>query len=215
MKRWFTIIAVLVVGALLAVFAIAPAVVEGSQNKTLAHSPYAISAAAAALHETLFVADLHADSLLWQRNLIERSDRGHVDFPRLATGNVALQVFSATTKSPSGLNYERNDAAANDDITRLAMVQRWPRDTWTSLYARASYQLERLVELTEAQPDTVMLVRSRDDLARLATRRANGEAVIGAVYLIEGAHPLEGNLDNLDRLFAEGPAHRGARAFFR
>jgi microsomal dipeptidase-like Zn-dependent dipeptidase len=28
--------------------------------------------------------------------------------------------------------------------------------------------------------------------------------VIGAVYLIEGAHPLEGELANLDRLFGRG-----------
>ena len=58
----------------------------------------------------LLIADLHSDSLLWKHDLVDRSDIGHVDLPRLRDGNVALQVFSATTKSPSGLNYEENAA---------------------------------------------------------------------------------------------------------
>ena len=38
--------------------------------------PYAASERARALHETLTVADLHADSLLWGRDLLERGDAG-------------------------------------------------------------------------------------------------------------------------------------------
>ena len=41
--------------------------------------------------------------------LLERETDGHVDIPRLADGNVALQVFSVPTKSPHGLNIGSND----------------------------------------------------------------------------------------------------------
>ena len=62
-------------------------------------------AAVADLHERLTIVDLHADSLLWGRDLLRRADRGHVDVPRLVEGNVALQVFAMATKVPRHLNY--------------------------------------------------------------------------------------------------------------
>ena len=46
---------------------------------------------------------------------------GHVDIPRLADGNVALQVFSLPTKSPRGLNIQSNDDKS-DEIASLAVV---------------------------------------------------------------------------------------------
>ena len=59
---------------------------------------------ALALHATLRIADLHADSLLFGRDLVRRSARGHVDVPRMQAGNVALQVFSMPTKTPKHMN---------------------------------------------------------------------------------------------------------------
>ena len=78
----------------------------------------------------LTIVDLHADSLLWGRDLGERSDRGHVDVPRLIEGNVAIEAFTVVTKTPRGLNVLRNDDRS-DMITPLAVVQRWPPRTWT------------------------------------------------------------------------------------
>ena len=92
---------------------ILPARIEGSMNVNLPHEPYQPADSAIALHESLFVADLHTDSLLWKRDFAKRSSRGHMDLPRLHDGNVALQVFSATTKSPKGQNYEENEADSN------------------------------------------------------------------------------------------------------
>ncbi|MCB1301663.1 MAG: hypothetical protein KDB28_10530, partial [Tetrasphaera sp.] len=48
-----------------------------SPRATLAASPEA-----RALHARLRVVDLHADTLLWERELLRRGDRGHVDLPR-------------------------------------------------------------------------------------------------------------------------------------
>lgn len=180
-----------------------PPRVEASLNTIVPHAPYIVDDAAQTLHDSLFVADLHTDSLLWQRNLLKRSDIGHADLPRLQAGNVALQVFSAVTKSPSGLNNVKN-SADSDDITSLAMVQRWPIRTWSSLYERAAYQLAKLHEVSDASDGQLRVILSQTDLREVIDARAAGGDVVGAVYLIEGAHPLEGKLQNLDRLHREG-----------
>jgi microsomal dipeptidase-like Zn-dependent dipeptidase len=188
-----------------------PARVESGQNAIVAHEPYTVSERAQALHDDLFIADLHSDSLLWKRDLRKRSDVGQMDLPRLDEGNVALQVFSATTKSPAGQNYERNEAGS-DRITLLAVTSFWPVRTWGSLYERAVYQLDKLHAL--AGSGELTLVTDREVLQELVARRAHGERVVGAVYLIEGAHPLEGDLDNLDRLFERGLRIAGLTHFF-
>ena len=94
-----------------------------------------VGARAAKLHESLLVADLHGDSLLWPRDLLQRNDHGHIDLPRLLEGNVGLQVFSAVTKTPSNLNYETN-TGYTDDIRLLAMASGWPIPAWRHLPER-------------------------------------------------------------------------------
>jgi microsomal dipeptidase-like Zn-dependent dipeptidase len=188
-----------------------PARVESGQNAIVAHEPYTVSERAQALHDDLFIADLHSDSPLWKRDQRKRSGVGQMDLPRLDEGNVALQVFSATTKSPAGQNYERNEAGS-DRITLLAVTSFWPVRTWGSLYERAVYQLDKLHAL--AGSGELTLVTDREELQEQVARRAHGERVVGAVYLIEGAHPLEGDLDNLDRLFDRGLRIAGLTHFF-
>jgi microsomal dipeptidase-like Zn-dependent dipeptidase len=188
-----------------------PARIEAGQNIVLPHDPYVVSDSAIALHNSLFIADLHSDSLLWKRNLLARSSIGQMDLPRLREGNVALQVFSATTKSPAGLNYDRNDGGS-DDITKLAVVSLWPPASWSSLYERAVYQLVKLHGFAAHSELTV--VTSKKDMSDLIARRERGEPAIAALYLIEGAHPLEGDLENLDRLFSQGLRIVGLTHFF-
>lgn len=205
------VILIVVIAAFVYAHWFLPAHVESGQNVVIAHDPYTVTRDSQALHDSLFVADLHSDSLLWKRDLRERSPIGQMDLPRLAEGNVALQVFSATTKSPAGQNYERNDSGS-DRITVLAVTSFWPIRTWGSLYERAQYQLDKLHGLVGSGGLT--LVTSSDGLQDLVARRARGERVIGAVYLIEGAHPLEGDLENLDRLFDRGLRIIGLTHFF-
>ena len=61
-----------------------------------------VSARAVELHDSSAVVDLHADSLLFGRDLTRRSRVGHVDLPRLREGGVVLQVFGAPRRSPVG-----------------------------------------------------------------------------------------------------------------
>lgn len=203
MKKILLLAAVLLLVGIVLFFLLMPTRIESSLNTVVPHSPYAIRPPAAELHDSLFVADLHTDSLLWRRDLLQRSATGHADLPRLQAGNVALQVFSAVTKSPPGLNDVENAADA-DDITALAIVQRWPVATWSSLYERAAYQLEKLQDFSAASEGKLRLILTRADLQDLLLQREAGSDAVGAIYLIEGAHPLEGQLQNLDRLFAAG-----------
>ncbi|NQX88773.1 MAG: dipeptidase [Halioglobus sp.] len=190
-----------------------PIALEHSMNQVQTHTRYPVTETGQALHDSLFIADLHTDSTLWRRDLAHEATRGHVDLPRLRQGNVSLQVFSATTKSPRGQNYKRN-TSASDNITLLAIAQGWPLATWNSLYARANYQLDRLHQLTQNPEANLLLVRNRADLNNLIAARRRGEPVTAAMYLIEGAHSLEGKLDNLDKLHARGLHFVGLTHFF-
>ncbi|MEM9208054.1 MAG: dipeptidase [Pseudomonadota bacterium] len=212
MQRVLVVTAGLLIAALAFVHWVLPGQVERGMNVYLPHESREISQRARELHASLFVADLHTDSMLWKRNFLKRSDVGHVDLPRLQEGNVALQVFSATTKSPAGQNYNENSADADDRITLLAVLSFWPVRTWTSIYERAVYQLEKLYDFAARSELTV--IRSRQDLRKLIERRERGEPDIGAIYLIEGAHPLEGDLKKLDTLFEKGLRIAGLTHFF-
>lgn len=186
---------------------IAPGVVDRSLNK-VAPAGAAISDEAAAFHRTLRLADLHTDSLLWDRDFLKRQKDGHADYPRLVEGGYRLVVLSAVTKTPKNLNYDRNDASS-DNITPLVMAQRWPIPTWTSLEARALH-IARLADRAESGSNgSLRVVRDANGLDA-----ALGEAQLGVILATEGAHPLEGDLAALDRLYDAGYRVLGLHHFF-
>ncbi|UWP87891.1 dipeptidase [Aliiroseovarius crassostreae] len=192
----------------------APRMADQAMNPVNDHAPYPISDAARALHQSLTIGDWHADSLLWKRSLLERHDYGHVDLPRLQEGNVAVQVFTAVTKSPSGLNYDENAADARDDITLLAVGQLWPLRTWSSILERAIYQAERLHGFAAQAPSDLRVVRTLGDLEAVLAARAEGADMVAGILGVEGAHPLEGKMENLDRLERAGYRLIGLQHFF-
>lgn len=213
MKRILLAAAALLILGIVGAFAIGPGMLERSFNQVVPHEPYAIPERAAALHDALVIADLHADTLLWQRDPLDRADRGHVDVPRLVDGNVAVQVFAAVTKVPQGLNYEEN-TAESDQITGAAILQRWPVAAWTSLFERARYQAARLDAAAAEAPDALRVIRSRADLDAVLAARAAGSEVVGGLLATEGLHPLEGDLDNVARLQDIGYRMMGLHHFF-
>lgn len=188
------------VGAAVA-FLVVPREAEKRMNRVVPR-PIPVSAPARALHERLFVADLHADTLLW-RDPLARATRGHVDLPRLLEGGVALQAFTVVTQTPRGLNIERNDDRT-DDITLLSVLGRWPPATWRSLRARALYQSRRLHAAAERSQGALTIVRTAADLDRLAARRPTDRRAVGAFLGLEGSHALEGDLANVDVLADAG-----------
>lgn len=204
LRRLLTFIIVVAALGLAGFWLFAPGIVENSRNVVADHAPYPVSAPAQALHDSLIVGDWHADPLLWNRDLTERGARGQVDIPRLIEGNVAFQVFTAVTKSPKGLNYDHNDANAFDNITLLAFGQLWPIRTWGSIYERAAYQADKLHDFEARSNGHLRIVRSAADVDAVLAARAAGEQVVGGILGIEGAHPLEGDIANLDRLVDKG-----------
>lgn len=210
---WRIVLFLAVIGAA-GVFSFGPGMVERRMNPVAAHDPWPVTPAAAAMHARLVIGDLHADSLLWDRDLTRRASRGHVDLPRLVEGNVALQVFTTVTKSPSGLNIERNAATAPDDITRLYIGQLRPFRSWLDLTERALEQARQLALAEEKAPEMLKIVRSRADLDAVLARREAGEPVVGGLLGAEGGHALGGDLANLDRLYDAGFRLIGLTHFF-
>ena len=165
--KWIirSILAALIL-AIIYVFGILVPATDANKNQVIPHEPYPVSDAAQTLHESLYIADLHTDSLLWRRNSAKRNKRGHVDLPRLRDGGVDFQIFSAVTKSPRGLNFDENDANAPDDIALLARVQLWPIMTWNSIYERAAFQAHRLQKIEAAKVNKFIIARKASDLAK-------------------------------------------------
>jgi len=198
---------ILIVLAATYLFGIYVPKMDARMNAVAPHEPYPVSEAARAFHDGLLIADLHSDSLLWRRNPVKRWDRGHVDLPRLREGGVDIQVFSAVTKSPRGLNFDGNDADAPDDIALLAKAQLWPVRTWGSIYERAAFQAQRLQKMEKNPKNRLVIARRKSDL-----NQPDGTLV--TVLLTEGAHPLEGKIENIARLYDEGYRAMGLQHFF-
>lgn len=213
LKRILTVFALLILLALGVFFFVVPAQVEKSMNTVLKPPPYPASSRAVELHNRLLVADLHADSLLWSRDLLQHGTRGHVDVPRLIEGNVALQAFTIVTKTPRNQNIE-NNTGDTDNITLLAISERWPIKAWSSLAERALYQAGKLQDVASRSAGQFTLVRTSAELSAYLDRRIKEPRLTAGFLGIEGAHALDGNLDNLDRLFAAGVRMMAPTHFF-
>jgi len=131
---------------------ILPRTVDGLANSVRSDPTFTTSEEAQKLHKDLFIGDLHADSLLFSRDLSQRSHYAHVDIPRLIEGNVALQAFTVVTKFPVLPRTE-------DGIDTISLIAwfspKWPSATHRSLKARALHQaneLHRFEELWNDRP---------------------------------------------------------------
>ncbi len=191
--------------------------IAGWKNPVGSPAPYPASARAIELHRRLVVVDLHADSLLWGRDLLDRAGHGHVDVPRLIEGGIALEGLAVNTKVPRRANLDRNDDR-HDDVTLLALAQRWPPSTWRSQLARALYHAARARRMAERSDGRLTLIVGRDDLTGYLARREHDRAITAAFLAIEGAHALEDDPANVDVLVAAGfrmmsPTHFFDNAF--
>jgi membrane dipeptidase len=211
-KTWLVGAAALIVVGLVVFFNV-PSYVDGQMNRVLQPGPYTAGERGTALHKALFVADLHDDALLWNRDLLQRYDRGHSDLPRQIEGHMGLQVFATVTKTPKGMNYDSN-SGDTDSITMLVMAQRWPVATWNSLLERALYQAQKLQRTAANSQGRMVLVQSRQDMDAFVQAWTKDPTRMAAVLATEGLHPLEGKLENVDRLYDAGFRITGLTHFF-
>jgi microsomal dipeptidase-like Zn-dependent dipeptidase len=203
--RWSAaVIAVLLVATPFALRFVALPRADARMNALLpaAGEALAVPPSVEEFHEAAFVADMHADSLLWGRDLSRRHDRGQADLPRLVEGGVDLQVFSAVTKVPRGLNYRAN--GTDSDSLPLLFFATWrPPPTWFSPLQRALAQARELRQL--ATDGRLSLVTRRGDL------RTSG---LKGLLALEGMHALEGDAAALEELHAAGYRMMGLAHFF-
>ncbi|MDF1489732.1 dipeptidase [Tessaracoccus caeni] len=216
-RRWprrlaLAVVLILVVG-LGGFFAFAPPIVESSMNKVADVEIDEPSREARVLHETLFIADMHSDTLMWRRDPLKRADRGHMDLPRLQEGNVGLQVFSSVSKTPKGQNYDSN-SADTDNITLLSFAQLQPPRTWFSVFERSMYHAEKLHNAAERSRGGLRVITTEGELEQLIADRQDGKKVVGALFSLEGLQNLEGDFANLQKLYDAGARMAGFTHFF-
>ncbi len=213
MKRVLVALLALVVVAAAVFLTVGARLADSRMNTVVSTAVPVVSPVASALHRRLFVADMHADELLWGRDPLERVSRGHVDVPRLQEGHVALQVFSVVTKTPRGMNYDHT-TGDTDNVLLLAIAEHWPRATYTSLRARAVYQADKLRDAALRSGNTLTLITTREEMAQFVERRAGDPAQVSALLAIEGLHALDGTLESVDTLYAAGFRMMGLTHFF-
>jgi membrane dipeptidase len=190
-------------------FSIGPSFVEKRLNPANSQTVQSITSSSATLHQTLTIVDLHADSLLWGRDLSVQANHGHVDIPRLIQGNVALQTFTVVTKVPNPLKLQGN-SDRHDNLTKLAILQRWPISAWFSLKQRALYQAKRLHQIS----GPFEIVKTKQDLNGYLDRRKQNAKITAGWLGLEGAQALEGKIENVDQLYDAGFRFIGLAHFF-
>ncbi len=213
MRKKFWIPLTLIGAAAIGFFGFLPGYVEGSMNQIDGQPLIKVSDEAKALHKTLNIVDLHSDTLMWNRDLGEPADRGHMDLPRLQEGNVALQLFSSVTKTPKGQNYDGN-GADTDNITLLTFAQLQPVKTWRSLVERSLYHASKRDSAVTGSDGKLQAVDKAQQIDALLAARQKDRSTVGAMLTIEGLHNLEGKAENLDRLYDAGFRMAGFTHFF-
>ncbi len=213
MRKRVWIPAAFLAAAAIGFFGFLPGYIEAQGNRIDGQPLLPVSAEVRALHQSLQIVDLHSDTLMWNRDLLERASRGHEDLPRLQEGNVALQLFSSVTKSPRGQNYDGN-TGETDNITPLVIAQLQPVRTWFSLTERSLFHARKLDRAVENSGGQLLKVQDQPSLDALLVARATGAGPVGAMLTIEGLQNLEGKAGNLDRLHAAGFRMAGLTHFF-
>src|SRR5271163_2421326 len=141
------------------------------------------------LHRRAYVADAHADSLLWNRDLRVRHRAGHVDFVRLREAGVKLQAFTVVSQGFPVVG----------GFWPFAAWHGWPREARRSPWARAQFQISRLHGFCSDASAGARVVATRAELDV-----AERDGVLACVLGIEGGHALEGRVERVAELARQG-----------
>lgn len=153
------------------------------------------SSDARALHAEYPAIDLHADTLLWARwlnyDLHKRHEAplprsafaGHVDVPRMIEGGMGAQFFGLVSFP-------------------------WWMSRSPGLAADVHEQIDELERAAQKDPQALQIVRSAAQV-----EACNAAGTVAALLGIEGAHALEGRIDELERFAARGVRYLGILHF--
>ena len=117
------------------------------------------------------------------------------------------------TQVPFGQNIERNTGDW-DEVTLLALAERWPIPTWRSRLQRALYQAARFNAFAAASHGALFVIRTRDDLDAYVEAHHANPAITAGWLGIEGTQALDGSLANLEALDQAGFRMVGFTHFF-
>ncbi len=213
---WPWIIAILAIMALILFLSLiyVVATVEKKSNRVLQKPPYRVSEDALKLQQKNFMVDLHADPLLWKRDLLKRYDYGPLICRALLKVALDCRFLVWSTKSPKGQNFESNSSRGFDNITLLAFLSAWPPKTWNNLTERALYEMNKLHTFSEKSSGRLKVIKTVADLDAVMQGRKQGKEITGGLLSLEGVHALEGKIENLDLLFDKGLRMVGLTHFF-
>jgi microsomal dipeptidase-like Zn-dependent dipeptidase len=210
-KKILKFIAVLIVLAAIAFFYFVPEYIDKSKNT--------VTAKQATIHKSSwydsipFIADLHCDALLWNRNFLKEHNYGHVDLPRMQKANMALQVFTIVSKTPRGMNIEEN-SDRTDNIGLLSFAQMRPVSSWFDITKRALNQCNDLHRFAEKSNNEFRVVTSQKELQQFITDRQLNKKLTAGMLGLEGAHCLNNDLNNLQKFYDAGVRYIGLAHFF-
>ena len=211
MKKILKITGLALLVAAILFFWLAPGIADRSMNKVV--HPSAGITKISWYDSIPFIADLHCDALLWNRNLLQRSVTGHVDIPRMQEANAAFQVFSIVSKTPRGINYDSN-TGETDQVALLSFAQLQSPSDWFSIKARALHQCKRLHGYAAASKSAFRVISNQKELAQFITDRKQQHNLCAGMLALEGAHCLENDIANLDTFYNAGVRYIGLTHFF-
>ncbi|WP_435356258.1 dipeptidase [Emticicia sp. SJ17W-69] len=210
MKKLIKITLFILVAIAIVFFGFVPQYIDKSMNKVALKGDFSKNS----YYDSIpFIADLHCDALLWDRNFFKKHDYGHVDLPRMIEGNMAFQVFTIVSKTPRGINIEKNDDHT-DQVALLSFAQlRNPAD-WFSVKTRALHQCEDLHNFAKNSDGKFRVITNKKELQQYISDRQKSHAFTAGMLGIEGAHCLENDLNNLDEFSKAGVRYIGLTHFF-
>ena len=190
---------------------IVPQIFDKKHNKIREKAPYVISKNAQSVYNSLnFVADMHCDALLWKRDLLKDNDFGQVDIPKMLKAKVDIQAFTIVTKSPKGQNFDKN-TGSTDNISALYFVQGRPA---SSLTKRTISQCEDLFQFAKDSKGEFRVITTSNELKNYIADKENKKNIAAGFLGVEGAHALDGKLENVKVLFDSGVRMMAPTHFF-
>ena len=152
--------------------------------------------------EGMFLADLHADTLLWGIEPLEPRSGGHLDGPRLAASGVRLQVFAAPTWTPLPFRNEKERLVVSrngfDQTSAL-----FPTELFSPGRRRGRIRRSRALRIAarwqemiaDSQkpeaPFRALPILDASDLEADALLSADGRPVVATMLALEGLHWLK------------------------
>ena len=206
---FYSFIILLIIYYLVTLFV--PQIFDKKHNTIREKAPYTVSTNAQNVYNKInFVADMHCDALLWKRDLLKDNDFGQVDIPKMLKAKVDIQAFTIVTKSPKGQNFDKN-TGSSDNISALYFVQGRPT---SSLTKRTISQCEDLFQFAKKSNGEFRVITTSKELKCYISDKKDDQNMTAGFLGVEGAHALDGKLDNVKVLFDNGVRMMGPTHFF-